>query len=153
MNQEVVKQLVAEALSENESLFLVSLQFLKGNKIAVEVDGDSGVPLNEIIRISRHVEHNLDREEEDFALEVSSPDISEPIQMPRQYKKNLGRTLEVKTAQESYEGVLKSVNEEGIELEWKAREPKPVGKGKVTVEKQANIAYTDIKEAKVKIIF
>ena len=151
--KETVKRLVTEALSENESLFLVSLQFLQGNKIQLVVDGDTGVPLNEIIRISRHVEHNLDREEEDFALEVSSPDIAEPIQLARQYKKNIGRILEVKTAEETFEGTLQEVSETAIALYWKAREPKPVGKGKVTVEKTANIALTDIIEAKVKIIF
>ncbi len=151
--KETVKRLVTEALSENESLFLVSLQFLQGNKIQLVVDGDTGVPLNEIIRISRHVEHNLDREEEDFALEVSSPDIAEPIQLARQYKKNIGRILEVKTAEETFEGTLQEVSETAITLYWKAREPKPVGKGKVTVEKTANIALTDIIEAKVKIIF
>lgn len=153
MNQEKVKKLVDEALAENESLFLIDLNFLPGNKIQLIVDGDSGVALNEIVRISRHVEHNLDREEEDFALEVTSPDIKEPLVVQRQYIKNVNRILKVKTAEGAFEGTLTKADDTEIVLHWKAREPKPIGKGKVTVEKSVNIAYKDIKEAKVKIVF
>ena len=153
MNTEKVKELLKEALAENESLFLIDLSFLPGNKIHVVVDGDAGVSLNECIRISRKIEHNLDREEEDFALEVTTPDIAEPIKVQRQYLKNLNRILSVKTQENKFEGTLIEVNEQNIVLKWKAREPKPIGKGKVTVEKTATLAYEEIIEAKVKIIF
>ncbi|CAM1344826.1 ribosome assembly cofactor RimP [Tenacibaculum amylolyticum] len=153
MNQDKVKVLLQEALDENPSLFLIDLKFLANNKIKVIVDGDSGIPLSECVRISRNIEHNLDREEEDFSLEVTSPDISEPLKVQRQYNKNISRTLKVKTEEGEFQGILTEVTEEGILLTWKAREPKPVGKGKHTVEKQVNIPYSDIKEAKVKIIF
>jgi ribosome maturation factor RimP len=153
MNTEKVKELLKEALAENESLFLIDLSFLPGNKIHVVVDGDAGVSLNECIRISRKIEHNLDREEEDFALEVTTPDIAEPIKVQRQYLKNLNRILSVKTQENKFEGTLIEVNEQNIVLNWKAREPKPIGKGKVTVEKTATLAYEEIIEAKVKIIF
>ena len=74
--------------------------------------------------------------------------------MPRQYKKNIGRNLEVKTNDDkTTEGQLVEADENTIQLTWKAREPKPVGKGKVTVTKEATIALNDIKEAKVKIKF
>lgn len=153
MNQERVKELLQEALQENESLYLIDLQFLADNKIKVIVDGDLGVPLSECIRISRNIEHNLDREEEDFSLEVTTPDIAHPITVKRQYKKNINRILKVKTATEEFEGTLTEVTEDTITLFWKAREPKPIGKGKHTVEKTKTLAYQDIKEAKVKIIF
>jgi ribosome maturation factor RimP len=144
---------VEAALEENPSLFLIDLQLLPNSKILVEVDGDAGVALNECIRISRAVEGNLDREEEDFSLEVSSPDITKPLQVLRQYQKNIGRTLQVKTLETALEGTLVAVLEEAIELEWKAREPKPIGKGKRTVEKKKRIAFDAIVEAKVKLIF
>ena len=154
MDKEKVKNLVNEALLENSELFLIDLSFLPDNKIYVEVDGDKGVSLKECIRISRAVEHNLDREEEDFSLEVTSPDVSKPLKVQRQYLKNLGRILMVKMNNGTqYEGSLKEVSKEFIVLEWKAREPKPVGKGKVTVVKTAEILLKDIVEAKVKIIF
>jgi len=145
--------LVNEAIQENSTLFLIDLKFTNDNGILVVVDGDQGVPLSECIRISRHVEHNLDREEEDFSLEVTTPNITDPLTNFRQYNKNIDRTLKVRTATESFEGKLIEVNDNDITLQWKAREPKPVGKGKVTVEKQQVIPLKEIKQAKVKIIF
>ncbi len=153
MNQDKVKELLQEALQENESLYLIDLQFLANSKIKVIVDGDSGVPLSECVRISRNIEHNLDREEEDFSLEVTTPDISHPLTVKRQYKKNISRILKVKTATEEFEGTLTEATDDNITLFWKAREPKPIGKGKHTVEKTVTVSYQEIKEAKVKIIF
>ena len=153
MDQKLVTKLVHEAISENESLFLIELSFLTGNRIKIVVDGDNGVSIKECMRISRHVEHNLDREEEDFGLEVTSPDISHPLTVRRQYLKNINRVLRVKTEDKELEGTLISADEKEISLRWKTREPKPIGKGKITVEKNASIAFSSITEAKVKIIF
>lgn len=153
MDKKIIQDLLDEALAENESLFLIDLSFSSDNRVQVVIDGDTGVPLNECIRINRAIESNFDKEEVDFALEVTSPDIAEPLKVKRQYRKNLNRILRVKTADENVEGTLVEVNEEQIVLTWKAREPKPIGKGKVTVEKRAEVAFQDIKEAKVKIIF
>ncbi|NVK53853.1 MAG: ribosome assembly cofactor RimP [Flavobacteriaceae bacterium] len=153
MDKKKVQELLESALAENETLFLIDLSFFPNNKIQVVVDGDAGVSLSECVRISRAIEHNLDREEEDFSLEVTSPDITEPLKVKRQYVKNKSRTLKVKTADEVFEGILTEVNKDSIVLAWKTREPKPVGKGKITVEKTAVINYEDIREAKVKIIF
>lgn len=153
MDQDKVKKLVDSALLENDSLFLIELSFLANNKIKVVIDGDQGVPLSECVRVSRAVEHNLDREEDDFSLEVTTPDITQPLTNKRQYFKNIGRTLKVKTEGEKLEGILTEVKEDTISLHWKTREPKPLGKGKVTVEKEATVNFKDIIEAKVKIIF
>ena len=153
MNQTKVLDLVNEALALNESLYLIDLSISTTNKIQVTVDGDNGVPLSECIRISRNVEHNFDREEEDFSLEVSTPDIAHPLKVKRQYIKNINRILKVKTSEQEFEGTLVEADEDKIVLNWKAREPKPIGKGKVTVNKTAIISYKDIKEAKVKIVF
>jgi ribosome maturation factor RimP len=153
MNKEKVRALVKEAIEENNSLFLIDLIFSNEDSILVVVDGDTGVALSECIRISRHVEHNLDREEEDFSLEVTTPNITDPLLNLRQYNKNINRTLKVKTGSGNFEGKLIEVNENNITLQWKTREPKPIGKGKITVEKQQTIPLSEIKQAKVKIIF
>jgi ribosome maturation factor RimP len=150
---EKVKDLLEEALALNESLYLISFEISTNNRIQIVVDGDNGVPLSECIRISRNIEHNIDREVYDFSLEVSTPDIAHPIKVKRQYVKNINRILKVTTAEEDFEGTLVKTTDNEIVLEWKAREPKPIGKGKVTVDKTATILYTDIKEAKVKIVF
>ncbi len=155
MNQELVKQLIDEAVAENPSLFLVEWSISADNAIQVLVDGDQGLSIDEIVRISRHVEHNLDREEADFSLNVSSAGVGSPLTIPRQYKKNIGRTLKVTKTEggKDLEGELVSADEEFITLKWMAREPKPVGKGKHDVEKEEKVQYTDIKKAIVKITF
>ena len=154
MDKEKIKNLINDAVAQNQELFITELKFLSDNKILVEVDGDHGIPLKECIRISREVEHNLDREVEDFSLEVTSPDVSNPLKNKRQYKKNINRILKIRLQDNStIEGVLIKVTEDEIELEWKARERKPIGKGKITVVKNATISYINILEAKVKIIF
>lgn len=154
MLKEKVLQLLEDALDNNPRLFLIDFQMDSNNSIKIVIDGDAGVAVNDCIAVSRAIEHNIDREEFDFALEVASSGASSPLLLPRQYKKHLGRILEVKTNQgDNLEGALIDVSETQIQLEWKAREPKPVGKGKITVDKSAVVSFDDIKECKVKIIF
>ncbi len=152
--REKVAELLKNALDENKSLFLIDLNISEDNQIRVILDGDKGVTVEDCMAVSRVIEHNLDREEYDFSLEVMSAGVSEPLTLPRQYKKNIGRTLKVKTKkEEKIEGELIAANDESCTLTWSAREPKPVGKGKVTVQKEAILPYKDIMEAKVMITF
>ncbi|MUP44537.1 ribosome assembly cofactor RimP [Gramella sp. BOM4] len=153
MLKEKVEKLASKVFEENKSLFLISLEVNSGNHIKVVLDGDQGVSVNDCITVSRAIEHNLDREEEDFSLEVTSAGVSEPLLMLRQYKKNIGRRLKVKTENDKFEGDLEAADDNEIKLSWKAREPKPVGKGKHTVEKEVVLPYSEIVEAKVKITF
>jgi ribosome maturation factor RimP len=148
-----VKDLLNEALEERTDLFLIELSISNDQAINIIIDGDNGLKVEDCMFISRAIENNIDREEHDFSLEVASAGAAAPLTLPRQFKKNIGRELEVKTATENFEAELLNITEEGIELSWKAREPKPVGKGKVTVQKSAKIAYNDIVEAKVMIKF
>ncbi len=148
-----VKELLDVALQEDRSIFLIDFTITLDNKINVVIDGDNGVTVKDCVRVSRAIEHNLDREEEDFSLEVASAGAASPLVMPRQYKKNVGRKVEVETESASYEGNLTFANEEFITVEWKAREPKPVGKGKITVQKKREIPFSEIKKAKVVLKF
>lgn len=148
-----VKELLEAGLQEDESLFLIDFAITPDNRIKVIIDGDHGVTVDDCIKISRAIEHNLDREEEDFSLEVASAGATSPLVLPRQYGKNIGRKLEVVTDEGSFEGNLAQVDENNIVLEWKAREPKPIGKGKVTVQKRKEINFSDINKAKVVLKF
>lgn len=148
-----VQTLLNDALEEDGNLFLIDFSITTDNKIKVVLDGDLGVTVQDCMKISRAIEHNLDREEEDFSLEVASAGAAAPMVLPRQYKKNIGRKLEVKTTEETVEGNLTDTTENGIVIEWKAREPKPIGKGKHTVQKRKEIDFSDIKEAKVILKF
>jgi ribosome maturation factor RimP len=154
MMREKVTQLLEQALEKNRSLFLIDLEITENNQIRVILDGDTGVTVEDCIAVSREIEHNLDRDKVDFSLEVMSAGVSEPLSMPRQYIKNIGRRLKVKLPEgKVIEGELVQADAEGITLHWKAREPKAVGKGKVTVDKKAVFSYSDIVEAKVMITF
>jgi ribosome maturation factor RimP len=132
---------------------LIDLAITDAFKIIVSLDGDNGVALQDCIDISRAIESNLDREEQDFSLEVASVGVGSPLKMIRQYKKNVGRTLIVKTETEIIEAELVEANDVFIILSWKAREPKKVGKGKETVQKELQLPYADIKEAIVTVTF
>lgn len=151
--KEKVATILEEELSQKPSLFLVDLKISDVFKITVTLDGDEGIVLQDCIDISRVIENNLDREEQDFSLEVASAGVSTPLKLVRQYRKNIGRTLQVKTATETIEAILEQVLEESILLAWTAREPKKIGKGKETVEHKREIPFSDIKEAIVIIIF
>ncbi len=149
-----VQELIDAALVERPELFLVDLSINEANKISINLDGDQGVNLQDCIDISRSIENNLDREEQDFSLEVASAGVSSPLKFVRQYKKNIGRILKVKTnSSEEIEAKLVAADEDKITLEWQAREPKKIGKGKETVQKKAEILYQNIKEAIVIVSF
>ncbi|MGC1472166.1 MAG: ribosome assembly cofactor RimP [Psychroserpens sp.] len=154
MFRDTVKDLLEEGLKQREDLFLIDFEIKGDNAIKVIIDGDNGVLVEDCMFISRAIEHNLDREEEDFSLEILSAGATSPLTIKRQYQKNLGRTLSVKTKDDTtVEGTLTKVSEDNILLEWKAREPKPIGKGKITVNKQAEIAFDTISQAQVVIKF
>lgn len=153
MLQDRVENLLEEVFQEYNSLFLISLKISDQNHIEIVIDGDQGVSVNDCIAVSRKIENNLDREEEDFSLEVASSGVSEPLKLPRQYQKNIGRKLEVITKTDKFVGNLTDVSEDGIVLSWKAKEPKPLGKGKIIVDKEAKIAFQEIEKAKVVITF
>lgn len=152
--KEKVLNLLNEGLADKPSVFLIDLTITDSNKIIVTLDGDDGVQLQDCIDVSRSIDQHLDREEEDFSLEVASVGIGSPLKMVRQYKKNIGRMLIVKLQDgTTIEALLDDATDEQIVLSWEAREPKKVGKGKETVQKRQEISYNEIKEAIVTVIF
>ena len=151
--KEKVYHLINEGLTEKPAVFLIDLTITDSFKVIVTLDADNGVILQDCIDLSRAIENNLDREEQDFSLEVASVGVGSPLKMVRQYKKNVGRTLIVKLANETIEAQLVDANEEFITLVWEAREPKKIGKGKETVQKRQEILYSEIKEAIVTVTF
>ena len=151
--KERVHTLLLSVLAENESLFLIDLTVSPDARIKVVLDGDKDIRLTDCISVSRALERHLEEEGLDFSLEVTSPGAASPLTNPRQYKKHIGRKLRVRTHAGQYEGTLTQATDTAITLEWKAREPKPVGKGKVTVQKQLDIKLSEIEESNVKLTF
>jgi len=135
-------------------LFVTAIKIGSDNHIHVFIDGDKGVTIADCVELSRFIEKNLDRDKEDFSLDVSSHGASSPLLSPRQYPKHVGRGFEIKLLDGTKaEGNLVECDNEEIKLEYSVREDKPVGKGKVTVIKQQVIRYNQIKESKIKLKF
>lgn len=148
-----VTKLVEEKM-EGTDLFIVELSVKPGNKIEILVDRDSGLALEDCLSVSRHVEGNLDRELEDYSLDVSSPGVGKPLKLKRQYVKNVGRTVNVKRTDGTIvEGVLVSSDEEKIVVHTRTKEEVEGKKGKKWVERDEEIAFDAISETKIVISF
>ena len=133
---------------------MVDFNVSTDNAIKIILDSDKDINLEDCINISREIEGLLDREVVDFSLEVSSAGVGNPLKFPRQYFKNIGRKLEVILCNGAMlSGQLIKVEDRLIELQWKQREPKPIGKGKVTVTKNKIITFDEINQSKVIIKF
>ena len=151
--KEKVSTVLADCLLEKSSIFLIELVITDAFKVIVNVDGDDGVALQDCIDVSRYMDAHLDREEQDYSLEVASVGVGSPLKLVRQYKKNVGRTLIVKTGTETIEAELVEATDDFVILSWEAREPKKIGKGKETVQKELKLPYGNIKEAIVTVTF
>lgn len=152
--KERITALLEEFLSQRTDLFLLDLKISAADDVTVVLDGDQGVTLQDCLDASRAVEFNMDREAHDFSLQVMSAGLSEPLTMPRQFKKNIGRDLKVLLQDDKeIEGELQAVSDEGIALLLRYRKPKEVGKGKVDVEETFEIRYSEIKKATVVVKF
>lgn len=155
LNKSQVENLVEKSLEERPDLFLVDVSISSGNDIVVLIDGDNGISLKDITKISRNIEEGLDRETEDFALEVGTPGVDFPLTSARQFKKNMGRLVHLRVEEDSevYKGRISDVSDDKVTLSWKQREKKEVGKGKVTVEKNKDFDISKIVNAKVQVEF
>ena len=132
---------------EGSDKFLVELKVKAGNKIMVFIDGDQGVNVDDCIQLSRYIESKLNRNVDDYALEVSSPGTEQPLKLRRQYIKNTGRFVKVvKNDETIIEGQLLSSGEESIDLLVQVPIP---GKKFKKEEKNISLTYAEIKETKV----
>jgi len=144
-----VRDLVDQRI-EGTDIFVVDITVSAANAIRVTVDADSGVSIEKCIEVSRQVEHNLDRETEDFSLEVTSFGLTEPLQLHRQYVKNTGRNLKIRLSDDTQvRGKLIKVADDFIQLE-KILTKKQKKEG---VEKDLKINFKDIIQAKIEISF
>jgi ribosome maturation factor RimP len=147
---QTVEKLIEPLLFDD--IFLVSIKIKPTNNFKIYLDADSGLGIEKCIKINRALYKIMEEmglyPDGDFSLEVSSPGIDEPLKLLRQYKKNMGRSVEVTTNdEEKREGVLKEVTDDAITIE------QTEGKGKKAVTINTAISFTDIKQTKVLIKF
>lgn len=120
-DKEYIKGLVEEFI-KGTRLFLVAVKVSSANRITVLADKNDGITIDECVSIHRHIENNLDREKEDFELQVSSPGLDLPFGVIEQYYKNEGRKVEVTENEGSkFSGILKNVTAGGFELETEVK--------------------------------
>ncbi len=149
-----IEDLLKAFLDERTDLFLIDLKISSADDVTVILDGDNGVTLQDCLDASRAIEFNMDREEHDFSLQVMSAGLSEPLSTPRQFIKNIGRDVKIILLDSSEtEGELVSADQEKLTLLLRYRKPKEIGKGKVDVEEEHEIPYSEIKKATVAIKF
>lgn len=154
MDKKKIEATLRGALGAYPKLFLLDLIITAENNIYISLDGDQDVSLEDCSKISRYLDKHLNRDIEDYTLEVSSIGVGEPLKLPRQYPKNYGRILDVLTKEGvHYQGLLKETDEKKITLKWTELIPKSKGKGKKKVTKEQIISYEDIAQAKVLIKF
>lgn len=147
-----IGQKVNSLLEDHPTHFLVEVRIKPTNNIKVFIDGDDGVTLQMLINYNRSLYKLIEESrlfpDGDFSLEVSSPGLDEPLKLHRQYKKNVGRYVEVNlTDGNRRDGKLLEATDDGIIVEMET------GKGKKKEIKQETILFTDIKTAKIQVKF
>ena len=149
---EKIEKFVKDFIAGSKDLFLVEVKIVPGNKVTVLLDGDEGVTIDNCTAINKalykFIEENAVFGDSNFSLEVSSFGVDRPLQLLRQYKKNIGRNVEVLLNDGTkYEGTLKEVSENEIKIEQKT------GKGNKMTKQITTILFNQIKHTTVLITF
>jgi ribosome maturation factor RimP len=149
ISKEVISRLIEEKLAESAH-YLVDVTINPENRIVVEIDSDETIGIDDCVMLSRYIEANLDREKEDYELEVGSAGITSPFKVQRQYVKYLGKEVEVLLKNGVKQtGVLKATDEKGITLAvQKLVKPEDGSKRKVRIEEALSYAFDEIKYTK-----
>ncbi len=117
VSKQALEELVSR-ITEGTEFFVVDIHVSPSNSIRVLIDSNKGVTVKECGELTRAIESGLDRDKEDFHLEVSSPGLSEPLKVLAQYEKNIGREVEIVTSEgQRHEGRLTGVTGKGITFE------------------------------------
>lgn len=149
----MISRLVEEKLASSGN-YLVDVTIKPDNLIVVEIDNDEGVCVDDCAELSRNIETHLDREAEDYELEVGSAGITTPFKIVRQYIKNIGNEVEVLLKSGIKQtGLLKSADADGIVLTIEKQEKPEGAKRKITVQKDFTYTYEEIKHTKYVIRF
>ena len=152
MQKSQIVNLVEEAIQDTDQ-FIVDVIVTPDNTILVFLDADTAVTISDCVKVSRHIEGNLDREIEDYELRVSSAGLDHPIHLPRQFQKNTGKTIDILLENgEKQRGKLLSFDENNITIE-EIIVKKRNKLQKETVGQAVTIPFTTIKEIKLVIIF
>ena len=153
MKTEVIKQ-ITEPILDAPHLFLVDLKISKTNVIEIFIDALEGVSIQTCMDISRAIESQLNRDEEDFELTVASAGIGYPFKVEQQYQKNLDKMVEIKFQDNrTLQGILKAYTPESVTLVYEEKKTVEGKKKKELVKTEQLFTRADIKEIKDVIVF
>jgi ribosome maturation factor RimP len=145
IEQAKIENLIRELAEQNE-IFIVSLTISQSNKITLLVDSLKGVHIKECVQLSRAIESGLDRETDDFELEVSSPGLGAPLKVVPQYLKNIGREVEVYLNNGSkLTGKLTGADEDSFKIE----EQKRLKGKKQLISENKEFKYAEVSKVKI----
>ena len=143
-----VTELVEKWL-EGKDYFLVDVSIDPEAKIVVEIDHKDGVWIDDCVSLSRFIEENLSRDEEDYELEVGSAGLGQPFKVVRQYENHVGKDVEVLTADgKKLRGTLKSVDSAGFVVIVKEKQKAEGQKRAKIVDADKKFAFDDVKYTK-----
>lgn len=153
ISKDSVVQIVDSYLAET-GYYLVDVKISTDNKISVEIDRFEGVSIDFCSELSRAIEKKLDRNVEDYELEVSSAGLTEPFKVLKQYEKNIGNEVEVLTKDgRKFVGTLVDFTSENINIEQELLVKPEGSKRKITVKEKKTIPFVNIKTTKYIIRF
>lgn len=146
IEKETVKSLVNQWL-EGKEYFLTDLSVSADNRIVVEIDHKEGVWIDDCVNLSRYIDQHLDRDVEDYELEVGSAGIGQPFKVLQQYFNHIDKQVEViTTTGEKWRGLLKEVHEEGITLTVSVKVKEEGMKRPKLQEQNKPFSFSEIKQ-------
>ncbi len=153
ISKEIVEEIVKKWLT-NKEYFLVSVEVNSDNRIVIEIDHKDGVWIDDCVQLSRFIEENLDRDKEDFELEVGSAGIGQPFKVSRQYINGIGKEVEVLDSDgKKYKGILKSVDGNSFTIVTKEKIKKEGQKRPQLQESEKTFQMDKVKYTKYLISF
>lgn len=153
IEKNIVKQIVEEWLQDKD-YFLVDVSVSSDDRIVVEIDHAEGVWIEDCVELSRFIESKLDREKEDFELEVGSAGIGQPFKVHQQYVNHLGKEVEVMTKDgKKYQGVLSEVNEDSFSIIRQVKKKEEGDKRPKLVDEVVTFEFNEVKYTKYLISF
>ena len=152
IKEEFIRTLAEQQIAGTDK-FIVNVKVKQGNHILIFLDADSSISISDCAKMSKFIESNLNRDEEDFDIEVSSAGLDFPLAFKRQYKKNIGKEVKVVLKDGTVKnGFISSVTDEGFEITEKNIEKKNNKKIKVEIEKTLlYFVFDHVKETRLVI--
>jgi len=154
IDRKKIEALIDQRIADlDNGLFVVELSISPSDVITVELDKwDGGVSVEDCLAVSRNIEHNLDREEHDFELTVSSAGLDRPLRVKAQYEKNIGREVDVTLKNGTkHQGILNGIDDQNIDIEQTHTEKVAGTKKKTVVTQRLSIPINTIKATKLVI--